>query len=127
MKRYLLTTALGFIGMFTAHFFLFILSVGLRLNFMPYILAYPLVYLPLVFFLTKKNPRWWFSNALCTLLIPFIYWYWLLWSDRKLHFNEALKLGDSSGMLLVLPLTFVLAISIALFVFKRRQQVLTKD
>lgn len=122
MKRILLITALGFIGMFVAHFLLFILSLGLRLNFMPYLIAYPLVYITLIFFLTKKWPAWWLSNTIFVLLIPFIYWYVLLWSDQKFSFDNAIRVKESSGMLLILPLTFALAITTSLFIFRRSQQ-----
>lgn len=121
MKRYLITTAFGFIGMFVAHFLLFLLSAGLRLDYMPYIIAYPVVYITLVFFLTRNHPAWWLTNAICILIIPFIYWYFLLWTDGKLHFAEAVKLGESSGMLLILPLTFLLVMFVSLIIFKRRQ------
>ncbi|MBA2760674.1 MAG: hypothetical protein H0U39_01695 [Segetibacter sp.] len=72
MKRYLLPLVLGFAGMFAAHMLLFLLSVGLRLNFMPYILAYLIVYSVLAFLLTRNNPEWWLSNVICILLIPSI-------------------------------------------------------
>ena len=54
MKKYLLPIVFGFVGMFMAHLLLFILSAGLRLNYMPYIIAYPIVYMLLAFFL--QNP-----------------------------------------------------------------------
>lgn len=117
MKRYLLTIVLGIIGMFAAHFLLFILSAGLRLNYMPYIIVYPLVYVSLVFPLTRNKPAWWFSNAVCILIIPFIYWYWLLWSDGKFHLWYAVTVTESSGMLMILPLTFILTIVVSYYVF----------
>lgn len=121
MKRYLITIALGLIGMFIAHFLLFLLSASLRLNFMPYVIAYPVVYISIVLLLTSNNPAWWLSNTICILLIPFIYWYSLLWAGGKLRFADAMKLGESSGMLLILPLTFLLVMFVSLIIFKRRQ------
>jgi hypothetical protein len=59
MKKYLLPTALGFAGMFLAHFLLFLLHGGLSLNYMPYIIAYPIVYVVLAFLGTRNNPNWW--------------------------------------------------------------------
>lgn len=56
MKKYLLTIAWGFAGMFLAHILLFIMSIGFRLNYMPYLIAYPIVYILLAFILTRNNP-----------------------------------------------------------------------
>jgi hypothetical protein len=123
MKKYLLPTALGFVGMFVAHVLLFLLSAGLGLNYMPYVIAYPIVYVLLVFLLTRNNPDWWLSNAICILLIPFTYWYLLLWSDGEFSLAHAIRVGESSGMLLILPFTFVLVLMVSLFIFKRKQPV----
>jgi hypothetical protein len=121
MKKYLLPTAFGFVGMLIAHFLLFLLSVALRLPFMPYIIAYPIVYSLLALLVTRNNPDWWLSNAICILLIPFIYWYWLLWSAGEFDFAHARRVGESSGMLLILPFTFLLVMLVSLYIYRRKQ------
>jgi hypothetical protein len=123
MKKYLLTTAWGFAGMFIAHILLFIIAVGFKLNYMPYMIAYPIVYILLAFILTINNPNWWFSNVICILLIPFVYWYLLLWSGGKFHVADAVKVRNSSGMLLILPFTFLLATLVSFYIFKRKQRI----
>ncbi len=113
MKKYLLPITLGFAGMLVAHFLLFLLSIGFRLNYMPYIVTYPIVYIMLALILARNYPNWWLSNVLFILLIPFVYWYILLWSDGKFHWEDAIKVTESSGMLLILPFTFVVAMFIS--------------
>ena len=121
MKRYLLPTAFGFVGMFAAHFLLLLMLVGFKLNFMPYVIVYPVVYIILAFLLTRKNPDRWLLNGVCILLIPFIYWYLILYSDGKFDLADAMKVGESSGMLLVLPFTFLLVMMVSLYIHKRKQ------
>ena len=120
MKRYLLPLALGFAGMFAAHMLFFLLSVGLRLNFMPYILAYLIVYSVLAFLLTRNNPEWWLSNVICILLIPSIYWYGLLWSDGELDWTNVTDFNGSGPMSLILPVTFLIAFFISLSVYRNK-------
>ena len=118
MKKILLPMGLGFLGMFIAHLLLLLLFIGLRLNYMPYIIAYPIVYVSLAFLLTRNNPNRWLSNAICILLIPFIYWYLLLWSDDKFRLAHAMKVLESSGMLIILPFTFIIVLLVSLYIFK---------
>lgn len=122
MNKYLLPIALGLAGMFVAHFLLFLLSIGFRLNYMPYIITYPTVYILLAFILARNYPNWWLSNVIFILLIPFVYWYILLWSDGKFHWVDAIKVTASSGMLLILPFTLVAATLIS-YMYKRKQPV----
>jgi hypothetical protein len=122
MKKYLLPITLGFVAMFVAHILLFILSIGFRLNYMPYMIAYPIVYNLLAYILARNNPKWWFSNVLFILLIPFVYWYILFWSDGKFHWGDAINVTDRSGMLLILPFTFVLATFVS-YMYKGKEHV----
>jgi|ERR1035437_66250 hypothetical protein len=117
MKKYLLPIALGFAGMFIAHIII-LLGFGSGIRFPLYFLAYPIVYSLIVFLLTRRNPKWWFSNVICICLIPFIYWYVLLWNDGKIHWTDAINVTDSSGMLLILPFTFLIAAFVSLSVSK---------
>ncbi|MEO7529876.1 MAG: hypothetical protein ABIS69_00650 [Sediminibacterium sp.] len=119
MRKFLLPVTLGFAAMFVAHILLFILSIGGRLHYTPYIIAYPIVYSLLAFILAINNPKGWFSNVYCILLIPFIYWYILLGSDGKFHWADAIKVRESSSMLLVLPFTFLMAVLISFTVFRQ--------
>jgi hypothetical protein len=121
MKKYFLPICLGIAGMLVAHFLLFLLGKIMKLNFMPYVITYPVTYIFLAFILTKNYPDWWLLNVICILIIPFIYWYLLLWSDGELHWINAVRIGQSSGMILILPFTFLLAMLVSLSLFKRKQ------
>jgi hypothetical protein len=120
MKRYLLPILIGFAGMFAAHILLLLLVVALSLEFMPYIISYPIVYGVLAFLLTRNNTGWWLSNVIYLLLIPFVYWYWLLWSDGKLGWPTTVNFNDSGGMMVILPVTFLIAFFISLGVYRNR-------
>jgi len=63
MKKYLLPITLGFAGMFIAHIII-LLGFGSGIRFPLYFLAYPIVYSLIVFLLTRRNPKWWFSKQL---------------------------------------------------------------
>ena len=119
MKRFLLPISLGFAGMFMAHIII-LLGLGLGIKFLLYAVAYPVVYTLLAFLLTRDSPQWWLSNSICILLIPSIYWYLLLWNSEKPPLAMDTFFTNSSGMFLILPLTFVLAVFISFSVFKRK-------
>ena len=119
MKRFLLPISLGFAGMFMAHIII-LLGLGLGIKFLLYAVAYPVVYTLLAFLLTRDSPQWWLSNSICILLIPSIYWYLLLWNSEKPPLAIDTFFTNSSGMFLILPLTFVLAVFISFSVFKRK-------
>ena len=122
MKKYLLPIALGFAGMLVAH--IIILSgFGLGLKFPLYFVASPGVYSLIVFFLTGSNTKFWFTNAIFICVIPFIYWYLLMWDDGKLHWSNAIKFTNSSGMLIIMPFTFLVAILVSLLVYKFKKPV----
>ena len=97
-----------------------LVGLGLGLTFLLYIVAYPVVYTFLAFLLTRSNPQWWLSNSICIILIPFIYWYLLLWNSERPPWTIGLIIYDSSGMFLILPLTFALALFTSFSVFKRK-------
>jgi len=118
MKKYLLPISLGFAGMFMAHIII-LLGFAFGIKFLLYVVAYPVVYTLLALLLTRSNPQWWLSNSICVLLIPSLYWYILLWNSEKPPFTVKIIFTDSSGMFLILPLTFVLAVFISFYVFKR--------
>ena len=118
MKKYLLPISLGFAGMFMAHIII-LMGFAFGIKFLLYVVAYPVVYTLLALLLTKSNPQWWLSNSICVLLIPSLYWYILLLNSEKPPFTVKIIFTDSSGMFLILPLTFVLAVFISFYVFKR--------
>ena len=118
MKKYLLPISLGFAGMFMAHIII-LMGFAFGIKFLLYVVAYPVVYTLLALLLTKSNPQWWLSNSICVLLIPSLYWYILLLNSEKPPFTVKIFFTDSSGMFLILPLTFVLAVFISFYVFKR--------
>ena len=118
MKKYLLPISLGFAGMFMAHIII-LMGFAFGIKFLLYVVAYPVVYTLLALLLTRSNPQWWLSNSICVLLIPSLYWYILLLNSEKPPFTVKIIFTDSSGMFLILPLTFVLAVFISFYVFKR--------
>jgi len=118
MKKYLLPILLGFVGMFMAHFII-LLGFGFRIKFLLYVVAYPAVYTFRAFLLTRSYPKWWISNSICILLIPTTCWYLLLLNSERPPFTFNTIFNDSSGMLLILPLTFLLALFISFSIFKR--------
>ncbi len=117
MKKYLIPIAVGFAGMFLAHIII-LLGFGYGIRVPLYFLAYPIVYSLIAFLLALKNQKWWFSNVACICIIPFIYWYLLLWSDGKMYWTDAINVTDSSAMLLILPFTFLIATFVSLSVAK---------
>ena len=119
MKKYLLPILVGFAGMFITHVIVLV-GFGLDLSFLLYVVAYPIVYAFLAFILTRNNPQWWLSNSICLMLIPFIYWYLLLLNSERPPWTIGLLIYDSSGMFLILPLTFALALFTSFSVFKRK-------
>jgi hypothetical protein len=112
LKKYILPIALGFVGMLVAHLII-LLGFGAGLKIPIYFIAYPVVYTLLSFLLTKNNSAWWLSNVICLLLLPFIYWYWLLWDIGKLNLKSTFVFTDAGGMLVIVPITFLLAAVIA--------------
>ena len=117
MKKFLLPISLGFAGMFMAHFII-LLGFGFRIKFLLYVVTYPTVYTFLAFLLTRSYPKWWISNSICILLIPTTYWYLLLLNSERPPLTINAIFNDSSGMLLILPLTFLLVVLISFTVFK---------
>ena len=120
MIKYLLPTSLGLAGMFVVHIII-LLGFGFGIMFPLYFIAYPIVYALLAFFLTRRSSNRWLSTITCICLIPFVYWYVLLWSDGKFHWADAIKLTESSGMLLILPFTFIVSAFTSLTRFKRKK------
>ena len=118
MKKFLLPISPGLAGMFMAHFII-LLGFAFGIKFLLYIVAYPVVYTLLAFLLTRSNHQWWLSNSIFILLIPSIYWYLLLLNSERSPLTVDIIFTDSSGMFLILPLTFILAVFISYSVFKR--------
>ena len=119
MKKFLLPISLGFAGMFMAHFII-LLGFGSGIKVPLYAVAYPVVYTLLAFLLTRSNPQWWLSNSICVLLIPFTYWYLLLLNSERPSLTMGTIFTNSSGMFLILPFTFLLAVFVSFSVFKRK-------
>jgi hypothetical protein len=120
MRKYLLPISLGFVGMIVAHTII-LLGFGLNIKYPLYFIAYPIVYTLIAFLLTKRSPDWWLTNVICICLIPFIYWYLLIWNYGKFHFANAIEFRDSSGMLLILPFTLIAAAFISFNEFMHKK------
>jgi hypothetical protein len=104
-RKYALPIVLGFVGMIVSHIIV-LLGFGAGAHFPIYLVAYPIVCSVTALILSQSNPRRWLSNAALVCAIPFLYWYVLLWSDGKMHVEAALNIRESSGMLLIMPLSF---------------------
>jgi hypothetical protein len=120
MRKYLLPISLGFVGMVVAHIII-LLGFGLGIKSPLYFIAYPIVYALIALLLTRRSPDWWLSNVICICLIPFIYWYPLLWIDGKFHSANAMDFRDSSGILLILPFTLIASAFISFNEFKHKK------
>jgi hypothetical protein len=102
-QKYVWPLVLGFAGMFICHFGLFLCHVA-GIEFVAYVIVYPMVYSGLAIVLTLPGPRLWLSNALYLCVIPFLYWYLLLASDGKLNWRS-FSFFESSGMSVIIVLT----------------------
>ena len=108
MTKYLLPLTLGFAGMLISHVIV-LLGFASGMRFPLYFFAYPIVYSVMAYLLTRRNPEWWFSNAVSICLIPFIYWFVLLGTEGKISWSDAINVTDSSGTLLILPITLIIS------------------
>ena len=103
-RKYILPVGLGFLGMFICH--IIILSgFGAGIQYPIYVFAYPIVHPLIAATLTWNSAKLWVSNAIAVCVLPFLYWYLLLWSDGKISLEDTVNWRASSGMLLIMPLT----------------------
>jgi hypothetical protein len=109
MKKYVLPVLCGFAGMFVAHFII-LSGFGIGIKVPLYFIAYPLVFPLISYLLTLRNPNWWLTNTVGVHLFPFAYWISLLYYDGDLDLGKALKFNDSSCLLVVLPVSFLIAV-----------------
>ena len=118
-QKVVLPTVIGFFGMFMCHLGLFVCSLA-GINFMAYVIVYPLIYPLLAILLTLFAPRSWLTNAIFLCLIPFLYWYVLLWSDGRLN-AASFSWYQSSGMSLIILLALGLSALAAFAASKLRR------
>jgi hypothetical protein len=102
-QKYVLPLVLGPVGMLICHFGLFLCQQA-GIEFMAYVIVYPVVYAVLAVILTLLGPRLWLSNALYLCVIPVLYWFILLASDGKLNWSS-FSFVESSGMSVIIVLT----------------------
>ena len=122
-RKFVFPLLLGFMGMFVCHIIILI-AFGSGFKFPIYIFAYPIVYPTLAILLTINKRELWFSDGLLICMIPFLYWYLLLWSDNKINF-ESFDLFEDSGLLIILPFTAILSFLMSYY-FGKRKNILTK-
>ncbi len=114
--KYILPFILGFIGMIICHVGLFLCwQAGIK--FMVYIIVYPVVYSIMTIILTIRNYKLWFTNALYICLIPFLYWYYLLFTEDKLNVYSA-NIYNYSEMSIIILFTFGLSVLVS-FIAKK--------
>ena len=106
-RKFVFPLLLGFMGMFVCHIFILI-AFGIGVRFPIYVFAYPIVYSALATLLTITKRELWFSDGLLICIIPFLYWYLLLWSDNKINY-ESFNLLKDTGLLLIMPFTAILS------------------
>jgi len=109
--------------MFVCHIFILI-AFGVGVRFPIYVVAYPIVYPALAMLLTNTKREFWFSDGLLICIIPFLYWYLLLWSDNKINY-ESFKLLEDTGLLLIMPLTAIFSFLMTYYNGKR-DNIITK-
>ena len=115
-KKFVLPLSLGLVGMFICHYGLF-LCYQVGVPFTAYLIVYPIVYPAMTAILTISASRLWLTNAIFLSVIPFLYWYSLLWSDGKLN-PDSFSLFESSGMSVVILLTLGLSALVGFVIFK---------
>jgi hypothetical protein len=120
-RTYLLPLGLGFIGMFICHIFILV-GFGCGIQYPIYIVTYPIIYPLLAAILVWGNPKPWATDAVLVLVLPFVYWYLLLWSDGKFNLEAALKWRESSGMLLIMLATIAVTIALSFVISRRRKK-----
>jgi uncharacterized membrane protein len=101
------SVALGFLGMFIAHIVIitgFILGIRIPI----YFVAYPIVYSLLGLLQTWSHPQRWISSSIFVHLLPWLFWYVLLWRDGRMNLEAAMNFSDSSQMIVILPLSLAL-------------------
>jgi hypothetical protein len=118
-QKYALPLVLGLVGMFICHFGLFLCQQA-GIEFVAYVIVYPMVYAGLAIVLTLLGPHLWLSNVLFLCVIPFLYWYLLLASDDKLNLRS-FSFFESSGMSVIILLTAGVSALCALAVSKVRK------
>jgi hypothetical protein len=118
-REYVLPIVLGFVGMFACHVGLFLCYLA-GIKFMAYLIVYPIVYPALTVVLTIVESRLWLTNAIFSCIIPFLYWYTLLWTDGRLNLHD-LSLFESSGMSVIILLALGLSIVLGFVVSKLRR------
>jgi hypothetical protein len=118
-RKYVWPIVLGFVGMFACHLGLFLCSLA-GITFMAYLIVYPIVYPVLTVVLTIVEPRLWLTNALFLCIVPFLYWYTVLWTDGRLNLHD-LSLFESSGMSVIILLALGLSIVVGFVVSKLRR------
>ncbi|MDO8548995.1 MAG: hypothetical protein Q7S39_02440 [Ignavibacteria bacterium] len=115
-KKYILPLSLGFVGMFICHYGFF-LCYQVGVPFTAYLIVYPIIYPAMTAILTMSKPRLWFTNAIFLSVIPFLYWYSLLWSESKLNANS-FSLFEFSGMSVIILLALGVSVLVGLLIFK---------
>jgi 4-amino-4-deoxy-L-arabinose transferase-like glycosyltransferase len=117
-RKFVLPLFSGFLGMFVCHF-LILLAFGSGVRFPIYLFTYPIVYPIIAILLTITKRELWLSNGLLICILPFLYWYLLLWSDGKINLKSFSFLKDT-GMLAIMPVTALLSCFMSYFVGKRK-------
>jgi len=107
-RKYVLPLGLGFAGMLICYIFILI-AFGSGVEYPIYMFTYPIVYPVIAIILTLRNSKAWLSSSLLLSALPFLYWFSLLWSEGKMNIQSALKLNQSSGMILIMPITLGIA------------------
>ncbi|MFI5252815.1 MAG: hypothetical protein ACHQQQ_10330 [Bacteroidota bacterium] len=120
--KYLTLILIGFCGMLVTHFvILLLLGFGDTASaHVPYYsLSYPVVYGVLGFILSRRQSDYGVFNALALCAIPCLYWIGIILHDKVFPIDHV-SIYDSSGMLLVMPMT--VAISMVAMIIPLRKK-----
>jgi hypothetical protein len=122
--KYVILIFVGFCGMLVCHFFILLLlgygdAVGKYVPF--YAFTYPVIYGIFAFILSRRNREHGVTNSLALCAVPTIYWFGLLIYDGKLSLLR-FSFYDSSGMIVIMPMTICVAMAVMLLSSKTKHE-----
>ena len=114
ISRIFILIFIGFCGILVCHFFILLLlgsgdASGKQVPL--YAFTYPVIYGLFAFVLSRRNNKNGIVNALALCAVPTIYWFGLLLNDGKLSLTD-ISFYNSTGMILIIPMTIAVAIMI---------------
>jgi hypothetical protein len=122
--KYSVLAFVGFCGMLVCHFLILILlgygdTAGKQTPL--YAFTYPVIYGVFALALSRRNRDNSVLNSLALCAVPTIYWFGLLLYDGKLNLSR-FSFYDSSGMILIMPMTICVAMAVMIVSSKKKHE-----